>query len=108
MEKEYNKLVRDNIIDIIISNGEHPVYRELVGEEFWFYLLEKDIEELEEVRNAKSSEEVKKELSDKLEILIAMANYHGFILQDIIDAAEEKRNKNGGFDKKLFLEKVIE
>ena len=37
-----------------------------------------------------------------------MANYHGFTLQDIIETAEEKRNKNGGFERKLFLEKVIE
>ena len=108
MEKVYNKLVRDNIIDIIKNNGEEPVYRLLTDKEYWEYLLIKDNEELLEVKNAESNEERKKELADKLELIIAMAEFNGYTLDDIIEEANNKRNKNGGFKKKLLLEKVIE
>lgn len=108
MEKVYNKLVRDNIIDIIKNNGEEPIYRVLTDKEYWKYLLIKDNEELLEVKNAESIEERKKELADKLELIIAMAEFNGYSLEDIIEEANNKRNKNGGFKKRLLLEKVIE
>lgn len=107
MEKTYNKLVRDNIPDIIIANGEMPIYRTLVDEEYWSYLLLKDSEELEEVRNSKSTDERKKELADKLELIRAMAEFNGFTLKDIIDEADKKNLKNGAFQKRLLLEKVV-
>ena len=108
MEKIYNKLVRDNIIDIIKNNDGIPVYRVLNNEEYWEYLLKKDNEEILEVKNAESIEEIKKELADKLELIIAMAEFNGYTLEDIIEEANNKRNKNGGFKKRLLLEKVIE
>lgn len=108
MEKIYNKLVRDNIPDIIKSNGGEPIFRELNEEEYWEYLLKKDEEELLEVKSADSIEERKKELADKLELIRTMALYNGFSLEDIIEEADKKKNKNGGFEKRLLLEKVIE
>lgn len=108
MEIVYNKLVRDNIPEIIKSNGGEPYFRKLNDDEYWEYLLKKDEEELEEVRTAKSIEERKKELADKLEIIRAMADFNGFDLQDIIEEADRKKYKNGGFQKRLLLEKVIE
>ena len=103
MEKTYNKLVRDNIPNIIKNNGEEPIYRVLNDDEYWEYLLIKDNEELMEVKNAESKEEIKKELADKLELIIAMAEFNGYSLDDIINEANIKRNKNGGFKKKLLL-----
>ena len=108
MEKIYNKLVRDNIPDIIKSNNGEPYYRVLNDEEYWDYLLRKDTEELEEVRSALSPQEIKKELADKLELIIAMAEFNGFCLYDILEEANRKKGKNGGFQKRLLLEKVIE
>ena len=107
MEEIYDKLVRDNIADIIKSNGDEPITRILDDDEYYKYLLKKDSEELEEVKNASTPEEVKKELGDKLEVLIAIANFYGFTLEDIIHEANIKKSKNGGFEKKLLLEKVI-
>ena len=104
----YDKLVRDNIPDIIKKDNATPIYRELYGDEYLDYLLEKDEEELEEVRNAASLVEVKKELADKLEVLISIANYYGYKLEDIIEEADLKRKEKGGFEKRLLLEKVIE
>ena len=53
-------------------------------------------------------EERKKELADKLELIRAMAEFNGFTLQDIINEADRKKEKRGGFQKRLLLEKVIE
>ena len=108
MEKVYNKLVRDNIPEIIEHNGGTPVYRILSEEEYWEYLLKKDTEELLEVQSALTIEERKKELADKLELIKAMAEFNGFSLEDVIEEADRKKAKNGGFQKRLLLEKVIE
>ena len=107
MEIIYDKLVRDNIPEIITANGEIPVTRILNDEEYLKYLYKKDSEELEEVINANSPEERKKELADKLQLLIAMANYDGYTLEDIIKESEKKKSRNGGFEKRILLEKVI-
>lgn len=108
MEKEYYKLVRDNIPQIIKNSGKEPVYRVLGETEYMDYLFKKDIEELCEVKEAVTASEIKEELADKLEIIRAMAEFNGFTLQDIIEEANNKRNQKGGFEKRLLLEKVIE
>ena len=104
----YDKLVRDNIPNIIKQDTCIPIYRELSDDEFLNYLLDKDSEELEELREVSSYVEARKELADKLEVLITIANYYGYSLEDIQKEAKEKRNKNGGFEKRLLLERVIE
>lgn len=107
MKRVYNKLVRDNIINIIKANGEMPIYRILENDEYWECLLKKDAEELLEVKDAQSKEERKKELADKLEVLKAMISTSGFTFDEIIEEAKKKENNNGAFNKKLFLESVI-
>ena len=69
--------------------------------------MKKDSEELEEVRLAETSEERKKELADKLEVLRAMAEYQGFSLEDILMEADRKKEKNGGFEERICLQKVV-
>ena len=108
MEQVYDKLVRDKIPEIIEANGEKPITRILGDDEDWEYLLKKDQEELEEVREATSILERKKELADKLELIRAMAIYSGFSLDDILEEANQKEQKNGRFFKRILLEKVIE
>ena len=105
-EDKYHKLVRDNIPNIIKENDEEPIYHTLNDEEYWDALLRKDAEELEEVKETKSKDEVLKELGDKLELIKAMAEYLGFTLEDVIKQADKKRQTNGGFQKRLFLEAV--
>ena len=107
MDKVYNKLVRDNIPEIIRRKGEEPVCHVLSEDEYWDALLKKDEEELIEVKEADSIEERKKELADKLELIRAMAEFNGFTLDDIIKEAETKASKNGAFQKRLFLERVV-
>ena len=106
--QKYDKLVRDHTLDIIRSRDGEPIVRVLNDQEYWEYLLKKDMEELEEVKKAESLAEIKEELADKLELIRAMAEYNGFRLEDIIEEADRKKQKNGGFQKRLLLEKVIE
>ena len=87
MEVVYDKLVRDNIPEIIRNNDGEPIYRVLNDNEYWEYLLKKDTEELKEVRASLSIEDRKKELADKLELIIAMSEFSGFTLQDVIEEA---------------------
>ena len=42
-----------------------------------------------------------------LEIIQALAKLENKTLKDIQKIAEEKRLKRGGFEKKIFLEKVL-
>lgn len=107
MEKIYNKLVRDNIPDIIRSDNETPVTRILTEAEYERELYRKLAEECKEVYRAEDSDEACKELADVLEVIRAIANIKGKSLEDIIKLAEDKRNKRGGFSKRVYLEKSI-
>ena len=62
MEHIFNKLVRDNIPDIIRNNGEKAITRVLSDEEYEEELLKKLSEETSEVINASSKDELLKEL----------------------------------------------
>lgn len=104
----YNKLVRNNIPNIIHSNNSIPIFYTLSDKQYWKALISKDIEELQEVKKAISQDKIKEELADKLEVLRAMASYNGFSLEEIIYTADLKRKEKGSFDNKIFLRKIIQ
>jgi len=108
MEKVYNKLVRDNIVNIIKDNGGNPVIRILDDEEYKVELEKKLYEEYNEVLNAVDPDDRIEELADMLEIISSLAKVENRTLNDVIDVAKNKRIKRGGFENKIFLEKVIE
>ena len=102
---KYNKLVRDRIPEIIESNGEEPITRILNDEEYRSELIKKLNEEYDEVVNA-SGEDIIEELADMLEVMESIANLQNKTLDNIIIEKEKKKNKRGGFSKKIFLEGV--
>lgn len=103
-ERVYNKLVRDNIPDIIREQGETPVVRTLGDEEYEACLHKKLREEVEEFL----SESTLDELSDILEVLEALAGFHGWTDGEIQKARRDKAEARGAFRERVFLEKVIE
>ena len=107
MEKVFNKLVRDNIPNIIDNNGEVAVTRVLDDEEYRKELYKKLLEEANEVINS-TEEETLEELADVLEILSSIASLNNKSIEDIIEIARMKREKRGGFQKRLFLERTYE
>lgn len=107
MERVYNKLVRDKIPEIIEGKNETPVTRILNDDEYKLELEKKLYEEYKEVIES-SGEDRLFEFADMIEVIKSLALLSGKTLEDIIELANGKRNKRGGFEKKIFLEKVIE
>ena len=100
----YGKLVRDRIIDIITANGENPIYHTLGDEEYLAELHKKLFEEANEFVENDDPEE----LADLLEVLYAIAKHKNINMQEVEQIRLTKREKRGGFDKKIYLEGVEE
>lgn len=107
MERIYNKLVRDNIPNIIKDKGEEPITRILSHEEYKLELEKKLYEEYKEVIEATGQDRIE-ELADLLEVIKALGELEHKSLEDIIEVANNKSIKRGSFKEKIFLEKVIE
>ena len=103
----YNKLVRDNIPDIIKNNGEEPIIEVLDDEKYKIELEKKQLEECNEVLNSNGNDRIE-ELSDLLEVMISLANLENRNLDDIEKVRIDKKNKRGGFTKKIYLKGVRE
>lgn len=98
----YGKLVRDKIVDIIRSNGETPIYHTLNDEEYLNELHKKLLEESNEF----IFEDDPEELADLIEVVYAIAKHKNINLQDVENIRVEKREKRGGFEKKIYLKDV--
>lgn len=104
--KKDGKLVRDKIPEIIENSGKEPIIRVLDDTEYKEELLKKLYEEYNEVIETKTKEETLEECSDVLEVLIALLEYNGYTLEDLLKCRDEKKEKRGAFQKRLYLEKV--
>lgn len=107
MEQIFNKLVRDKIPEIIISNGGEPFTRILDDEEFKTELLKKLNEEYNEVVNSTGKDRLE-ELADMLEVIKYLAYLENSSLEEVIDISKEKTLKRGSFDKRIYLERTID
>lgn len=107
MEKIYNKLVRDNIPNIIANDNEEVFTSTLTIEEYQEALLNKLQEETNEVKKAKTKKEILEELADVLEVLDAISCSQGSDLTEVTKIKEEKKAKKGGFSKRIYLHKTI-
>lgn len=108
MERVYNKLVRDNIPEIIIKDNCKPITRILSDAEYKHELEKKLLEEYNEVLGTATSEDRIEELADMLEIIQSLASLENKSLKDVNNIAKKKRAKRGGFEKKIFLERVLD
>ncbi len=102
--KIYNKLVRDNIPDIILKDNELPCTRILDNKEYIEALNKKLTEEVNEYLENENINE----MVDILEVIRAICDYKNIRFEDIEKKRIEKREKRGGFEKKIFLEKTIQ
>ena len=106
MKQIYNKLVRDKIPEIIISNGERPITRTLTDKEYKVELEKKLYEEYQEVLEATGKDRIE-ELADMLEVICHLAKIENSSLDEVMALAKEKNSKRGSFADKIFLEGVI-
>jgi predicted house-cleaning noncanonical NTP pyrophosphatase (MazG superfamily) len=102
--KEYNKLVRDRIPEIIAAAGNSCTTRTLSKVEYMQALDAKLYEEMDEYQ---LSHEVA-ELVDLLEVIYAAAAARGFAAEELDALREEKAAKRGRFEKRILLESVYE
>ena len=104
---KYNKLIRDNIPEIMDKAGKKYTVSVLEDDAFCIKLKEKLLEEGKEVKEA-GKEEIVSELADVLEVVEAIESYYGIEHKTVLEKKESKAIRNGKFHKRLLLEEVIE
>lgn len=104
MTREYDKLVRDDIPEIIEADGEQPVTHVVEGDEYDRRLDEKLVEEVSEYRDSRDVEE----LADILEVVHAIREQHGVSDAELQEIREAKAEDRGRFDDGIVLERVKE
>ena len=102
--KIYNKLVRDNIPQIIEQSGKTCKTRIMNDSE---YLEKLNVKLQEEVAEYLQSGEFE-ELADILEVIYALARAKGQNVEQLETIRTEKALKNGAFEQKILLEYVNE
>ena len=99
---QYNKLIRDQIPQIIEASGKQCVCEVLSESEYLEMLDAKLTEELAEYQESKSMEE----LADLLEVIRAVALARGSSIEEVEKIRTAKAAKRGGFEKRLLLREV--
>jgi len=104
MQKKYyhQKLIRDKIPEKIKKSGGDYKIKVLGKAEFEKELKRKLLEESKEIAKA-PKEELLNELADILQLTKSIASYYKIPFFRVEKFQEEKRQKSGGFKKKLFL-----
>lgn len=100
MLKLTNKLVRDNIPDIISRKGGRAKTRILESEEYKKELIKKLKEETKEFEQDNNKEE----LADIYEVFIALLEATDTNIEEITHIADEKRKNNGAFKNRIYME----
>lgn len=100
----YNKLVRDNIPNIIMLSGK-SCETEILNEHEYISMLDKKLdEELAEYHHDHNVEE----LADLLEVIYSIAFASGCSVKELEKIREKKSEERGSFTKRILLKKVIE
>ncbi len=104
-EREYPKLVRDGIPEIVKADkGIDAKIRVLEDdEEYLAYLLKKVEEEADELTNAESKEHIVEEMADVLEVMDAILKFNDIDIEIVKKVQIEKVEKRGGFEKRLLM-----
>ncbi|MBS0015617.1 MAG: nucleoside triphosphate pyrophosphohydrolase [Arthrospira sp. SH-MAG29] len=102
MGKEYYKLVRDRIPEIIEKSGGKPEIKVLSEAEYRIALRNKLREEAEEVNQSDAANLVE-ELADILEVVEALMKSYNISEEQIQLKVDEKRAQRGGFEQKIML-----
>ncbi|OAS85342.1 nucleoside triphosphate pyrophosphohydrolase [Metabacillus litoralis] len=102
----YNKLVRGKIPEIIEKSGKKYTTKILSKEEYIKELQVKGFEELKEYVEAKEKESSLEELADVLEIIHALAEYHGSSVNEIEEIRKKRAVEREGFKEKIYLVEV--
>ena len=98
----HNKLVRDNIPQLIAQSGDIAKYHQADAEEFREHLRAKLIEEVNEYLESGESEE----LADILEVIHTITALDRVNREQLQLLQKEKREDKGGFNERIILDKT--
>lgn len=104
----YNKLIRDNIPEIIQNDNKTCVVEILSENDFIVELKKKLIEESSELSSAQNRDDLINELADIHEVMDAIKAIYEISTDDVNRRQQEKAETNGRFEKRLFLVSVDE
>lgn len=102
----YNKLIRDRIPEIIAANHQTAEIKTLNKKEFIKESRRKILEEARELNEGSGRDNLVEELVDIQEIIDAILKEKKLKFSEFRQIQTKKRQKRGGFKKKLFLMKV--
>ena|SRR3990167_5099855 len=97
---KYNKLVRDNVPDIIRKKGETAITHIADDKEYREKLKEKLEEEVKEF----TKDETIGEIADILEVIDAICEYKKFNAKELHAVKEKKAHERGKFEKRIILD----
>ncbi|NLJ40828.1 MAG: nucleoside triphosphate pyrophosphohydrolase [Clostridiales bacterium] len=100
----YNKLIRDNIPEIIKESGKHPETIKVQGTELFKYLKSKLQEELLEYMESEDVEE----LADMVEVIYSILYHNGISKDEFKRVITDKRAIRGSFEEGYILLRVTE
>jgi len=99
----FDKLVRDQVPQMIAQSGEQALTRHARSDELVPLLRQKAVEEALELYSGETDDAVLQEAGDLLEVIRAIALVLGHSLEDVVRIAEVKREERGGFDAGVVL-----
>lgn len=102
--KEYNKLVRNLIPEVIEKSGKKFDTHIAKTVEYKKLLEAKLLEEVNEYLEENNLEE----LADVLEVLVGLAGYLGYTEEELFEKRKRKKEERGGFDERVVLKRVWE
>ena len=100
--REYNKLVRDRIPDIIRRDGERPITHIAEGKEYEEALADKLQEEIVEFLENPSAEEA----ADVFEVIQAICALKGVDISKLEETRQKKADERGGFKDRIILDRI--
>lgn len=115
MRKEYNKIVRDKMIDIYKHDAENRIscsdykVRYCDTQETLSLLKSKlfeEVNELVEVYDEEDKTRLKEEIADVVEVLDAMLYHNDLSFEEVLQLRTAKKEKRGGFERGLYLEYI--
>ena len=103
MRKQYHKLVRDTIPEIICRQGQMCEVTTMAEEEYRQALREKLVEEAREASQTATVQDLIIELADLHEVLDALLVTYALSRETIQEEQVRRRRERGGFEQRICL-----
>lgn len=104
--REYNKLIRGKVPELIRRDGQFPITRVLDRDTRRSALLNKLRDEVNNLGTADERNQILDEAADVYELLLTIISEAGYVDRDLYSHARKKRLERGSFDAGIWLERI--